>query len=120
MKRRDQASVRGCTNLLFALSASMTSTYSSLGVLQGSNPQRQLLKASVYHLATSAVHHKYGRVRQRNHAEKRFLLVFSSVLLRVIQKLDEHILHMNTKLECPTSHKANKGKGMHPKQNERG
>ncbi len=44
--------------LLLALSASMTSTYTSLGVSQDSNPQRQLLKASVYHSATSAVSHK--------------------------------------------------------------
>ncbi len=40
--------------LLLALLALMTSAYSSLGVLQGLNPRRQLLKASVYHLATSA------------------------------------------------------------------
>jgi hypothetical protein len=40
--------------LLLALLALMTSAYSSLGVLQGLNPQCQLLKASVYHLATSA------------------------------------------------------------------
>jgi hypothetical protein len=33
--------------LLLALSASMTSAYSSLGVSQESNPQPQLLKASV-------------------------------------------------------------------------
>jgi hypothetical protein len=39
--------------LLLALSASTTSAYSSLGVLQGLNSQRWLLKASVYHLATS-------------------------------------------------------------------
>ncbi len=41
--------------LLLTLLALTTSVYSSLGVLQGLNPQRQLLKASVYHLATSAV-----------------------------------------------------------------
>jgi hypothetical protein len=41
--------------LLLALSASMTSAYTSLGVSQDSNPQRQLLKVSVYHSATSAV-----------------------------------------------------------------
>jgi hypothetical protein len=41
--------------LLLALLASTTSTYSSLGVLQGMNPRPQLLKASVYHSATSAV-----------------------------------------------------------------
>jgi hypothetical protein len=41
--------------LLLALLALMTSAYTSLGVSQDSNPQRQLLKASVYHSATSAV-----------------------------------------------------------------
>ncbi len=41
--------------LLLALLALMTSAYSSLGVFQGLNPQHQLLKASVYHLATSAI-----------------------------------------------------------------
>ncbi len=41
--------------LLLALSASTTSTYSSLGVLQGLNPRPQLLKATVYQSATSAV-----------------------------------------------------------------
>jgi hypothetical protein len=41
--------------LLLASSASMTSAYTSLGVSQDSNPQPQLLKASVYHSATSAV-----------------------------------------------------------------
>ncbi len=41
--------------LLLTLLALTTSAYSSLGVLQGLNPQRQLLKASVYHSATSAV-----------------------------------------------------------------
>ncbi len=41
--------------LLLAILASTTGAYSSLGVLQGLNPQRQLLKASVYHSATSAV-----------------------------------------------------------------
>ncbi len=40
--------------LLPAISASMTSAYSSLGVLQGLNSQRWLLKESVYHSATSA------------------------------------------------------------------
>jgi hypothetical protein len=40
--------------LLLALPALMTGTYSSLRVLQGLNPRRQLLKASVYHSATSA------------------------------------------------------------------
>jgi hypothetical protein len=38
-----------------------TSAYSSLDVLQGMNPRHQLLKASVYHLATSAVHHTSTR-----------------------------------------------------------
>ncbi len=41
--------------LLLALLASTTNTYTSLGVSQDSNPQPQLLKASVYHSATSAV-----------------------------------------------------------------
>ncbi len=41
--------------LLLAILASTTSAYSSLGVLQGLNPQYWLLKASVYHSATSAV-----------------------------------------------------------------
>ena len=41
--------------LLLALSALTTSAYTSHGVLQGLNPQHQLLKASVYHSATSAV-----------------------------------------------------------------
>ncbi len=41
--------------LLLALSALTTSTYTSLGVSKDSNPQPQLLKASVYHSATSAV-----------------------------------------------------------------
>ncbi len=40
--------------LLLVIPASMTSAYSSLNVLQESNPQPQLLKASVYHSATSA------------------------------------------------------------------
>jgi hypothetical protein len=40
--------------LLLALLASTTSPYSSLGVTQDSNPQRQLLKALVYYSATSA------------------------------------------------------------------
>jgi hypothetical protein len=41
--------------LLLALSALTTSAYSSLGVLQGLNPRPQLLRASVYRSATSAV-----------------------------------------------------------------
>ncbi len=41
--------------LLLTLFALMTSNYSSIGVLQGLNPRRQLLKASVYHSATSAI-----------------------------------------------------------------
>jgi hypothetical protein len=41
--------------LLLALSASTTRAYTSLGVFQDSNPQRQLLEVSVYHSATSAV-----------------------------------------------------------------
>ncbi len=44
-----------CPILLLALSALMTSAYTSLGVSQDSNPRSQLLKASVYHSATSAV-----------------------------------------------------------------
>ncbi len=40
--------------LLLAISASTTGPYSSLGVLQGLNPRHWLLKASVYHSATSA------------------------------------------------------------------
>ncbi len=55
--------------LLLALLASMTSAYTSLGVSQGSNPQPQLLKASVYHSATSAVAPNVGVMtrEQRNH-----------------------------------------------------
>jgi hypothetical protein len=41
--------------LLPALLPSPTSAYTSLGVLQGLNPQPQLLNALVYHSATSAV-----------------------------------------------------------------
>ncbi len=41
--------------LLLALSASMTSAYTSLGVFQDLNPQPQLFKASVYHSARSVV-----------------------------------------------------------------
>ncbi len=41
--------------LLLALLASTTSAYTSLGFLQELNPRPQLLKASVYHSATSAV-----------------------------------------------------------------
>jgi hypothetical protein len=41
--------------LLLAISASTAGAYSSLGVLQGLNPQYQLLKATVYYSATSAV-----------------------------------------------------------------
>jgi hypothetical protein len=41
--------------LLLALLASMTSAYTCLGVSQDWNPRHQLLKASVYHSATSAV-----------------------------------------------------------------
>jgi hypothetical protein len=43
--------------LLLALSALTTSAYTSLGVSQDSNPRPQLLKASVYHSATSAELH---------------------------------------------------------------
>ncbi len=42
--------------LLLALLALTTSAYTSLGFLQKLNPQPQLLKASVYHSATSACH----------------------------------------------------------------
>jgi hypothetical protein len=41
--------------LLLAILAPTTSAYSSLGVWQGLNPQCWLLKASVYHSATSAL-----------------------------------------------------------------
>jgi hypothetical protein len=41
--------------LLLALSALMTSAYTSLGFSQELNPRPQLLKALVYHSATSAV-----------------------------------------------------------------
>jgi hypothetical protein len=41
-------------SLLLVIPASMTGAYSSLDVLQGLNPPRQLLKALVYHSATSA------------------------------------------------------------------
>jgi hypothetical protein len=54
-KCRNQASVGAVPILLLAISASTTGTYSSLNVLQESNPQPQLLKALVYHSATSAV-----------------------------------------------------------------
>ncbi len=47
--------------LLLALLASTTSTYTSLGVSQDSNPQRQLLKVSVYHSAISAVGEGSGK-----------------------------------------------------------
>jgi hypothetical protein len=40
--------------LLLAISALRTSAYTSLCVLQGSTPRRQLVKASFYHSATSA------------------------------------------------------------------
>jgi hypothetical protein len=43
--------------LLLALLALMTSAYTSLGVSQDLNPQRQLPKASVSHSATSAAMH---------------------------------------------------------------
>ncbi len=48
--------------LLLALLALTTSTYTSLSVSQDSNPQRQLLKASVYHSATSTVEPSVIRV----------------------------------------------------------
>ncbi len=41
--------------LLLSLLALTTSAYTSLGVSQDPNPQRQILIASVYHSATSAV-----------------------------------------------------------------
>jgi hypothetical protein len=41
--------------LLLVIPALITSAYFNLIVLQESNPQPQLLKAPVYHLATSAV-----------------------------------------------------------------
>jgi hypothetical protein len=51
--------------LLVALLASTASAYTSLGVSHDSNPQCQLLKGTVYHSATSAVHCKeVGRVPQ--------------------------------------------------------
>ncbi len=43
--------------LLLVILASTTSAYSSLNISQESNPQPQLLKASIYHSATSAVAH---------------------------------------------------------------
>jgi hypothetical protein len=51
--------------LLLALLASATSPYTNLGDSENSNPRHQLLKASVYHSATSAVtnhvwHHVSG------------------------------------------------------------
>ncbi len=52
--------------LLLVIPASMTSTYSSLNVLQESNPQPQLLKALVYHSATSAVHRWVWRMTQES------------------------------------------------------
>jgi hypothetical protein len=45
--------------LLLAISASTTGAYSSLDVSQESNPQPWLLKALVYHSATSAVKDTY-------------------------------------------------------------
>jgi hypothetical protein len=46
--------------LLLVILASTTSTYSSLNVLQELNPRPQLLKALVYHSATSAVEQCMG------------------------------------------------------------
>ncbi len=61
--------------LLLALSASTTSAYTSLGVSQDSNPRRQLLKASVYHSATSAllVACVRGTTRQGQRGRMQFL-----------------------------------------------
>ncbi len=55
--------------LLLALSASTTSAYSSLGVLQGLNPRRQLLKVSVYHSATSTGSTGVGSANEEAHCE---------------------------------------------------
>jgi hypothetical protein len=50
--------------LLLALSASTTRAYTCLGVSQDLNPQPQLLKASVYHSATSAVLLRADRLKK--------------------------------------------------------
>ncbi len=50
---------------LLAISASMTSAYTSLGFLQELNPQSQLLKVLVYHSATSAVKERSTRINGR-------------------------------------------------------
>ncbi len=47
--------------LLLVILALMTSAYSSLNILQESNPQPQLLKALVYHSATSSAVATYER-----------------------------------------------------------
>jgi hypothetical protein len=51
--------------LLLALSALTISAYTSLNFLQELNPQPQLLKALVYHSATSAVFTMYGEELER-------------------------------------------------------
>jgi hypothetical protein len=64
--------------LLLALPALTNSTYSSHGVLQGLNPQHQLLIASDYHSATSAVgwikvcqqHCKYYRDHRKQYRRR--------------------------------------------------
>ncbi len=70
--------------LLLALSASTTSAYTSLGVSQDSNPQPQLLKASAYHSATSAVHSFIPRLVQeydhgRNTIGQKTMMYFPSI-----------------------------------------
>jgi hypothetical protein len=52
--------------LLLALLALTTSAYTSLGVSHDLNPQPQLLKASVYHAATSAVFPKVSGPLRKN------------------------------------------------------
>jgi hypothetical protein len=61
--------------LLLAILASTTGTYSSLNVSQESNPQPWLLKALVYHSATSAVTHCAwaGGTKSQFEVERKFI-----------------------------------------------
>ncbi len=54
-KCRNQVLVDAVSILLLVILASTTGPYFSLDILQGFNPQPWLLKALVYHSATSAV-----------------------------------------------------------------
>jgi hypothetical protein len=57
--------------LLLVIPVLTTSAYSSLNVLQESNPRPQLLKASVYHSVTSAVRHRNGENRGEGGKQKK-------------------------------------------------